>query len=555
MTRFRFLSSGGEPQPGPVKKAKGKKERRGRAQAVREVIVVKDIDTAQFGDMERIQSRFRTQRQWTEIHTLSKSNAGQQIWIRARVHTVRKKGNKLGFMMLRQGFAMLQGIITATDDDGSAVSVPREMVKYAAKIPHESVVDVFGTLVATESPVMSATQQDVELSVTRMYVASASAPELPFQLDDASRPGSEFDASVGEKPDPQNGKDFVTVGTALRLDHRWIDLRTNAKHAIFRISSGVGHFFREFFYKKGFVEIHTPKIIPGASEGGASVFRLKYFGRMACLAQSPQLYKQMAVVSDLGKVFEIGPVFRAEDSNTHRHLCEFTGMDFEMQIYEHYDEVLEVLGTLFVSIFDNLNKHFAAELEAVNRQYPFTPLKYLKQTLILKFPEAVRMIHEVRDKMKAEGKSAKEIEEAGADCNPLKDFSTPNEKLLGRLIKEKFDTEFYIVDRYPLAARPFYTMPAPDDANYTNSYDAFLRGEEITSGAQRIHDPVLLEERATAHDIPLESIKHYVDCMRHGAMPHGGAGIGLERVVMLFLGLRNVRHASLFPRDPRRCAP
>ncbi len=161
----------------------------------------------------------------------------------------------------------------------------------------------------------------------------------------------------------------------------------------------------------------------------------------ACLAQSPQLFKQMAVMSDLFRVFEIGPVFRAENANTNRHLCEFVGLDFEMEIKEHYHEVLEVLGNLFVYIFEQIKKQHVHELNAIRHQYPFEPLQYEAKTRVISFPEAIKMLRA-----------------AGVTTGDHEDFSTPNEKLLGKLIKQKYNTDFYIVDRYPTVARPFYTM-------------------------------------------------------------------------------------------------
>jgi len=165
------------------------------------------------------------------------------------------------------------------------------------------------------------------------------------------------------------------------------------------------------------------------------------------------------------------------------------------------------------------------------------PLEYPKETCVLDFKEAMQL-----------------LKDAGEKVDDI-DFTTPNEKALGKIVKQKYKTDLFIVDKYPLAARPFYTMPDPDKPGYTNSYDVFLRGEEITSGAQRIHDPELLTKRATECKIPLSGIKKYVDSFKYGAFPHGGAGIGLERVVMLYLGLDNIRKSSLFPRDPKRLEP
>jgi len=372
----------------------------------------------------------------------------------------------------------------------------------------------------------------------KIYVVSASVPELPFQLEDASKAEPAHAGSglaVSHEVD-----NIIRVGQEIRLNNRWLDMRTQANQGIFKVASAVCTFYRMYFLELGFVEIHSPKIIPGTSEGGSEIFRLNYFGRPACLAQSPQLYKQMGVMSDLAGVFEIGPVFRAENSNTHRHMCEFVGLDFEMEIKEHYHEILLVLGNLFVYIFDHINEHCKAELAAIQRQYPFRPLRYRpkNQTLVVDFREVVKMLQGVGEKIE-----------------PFDDLTTPQEKKVGGLVAEKYQTDFYISDKYPATVRPFYTMPCPHDKRFSNSYDAFLRGEEITSGAQRIHDVDLLKKRAQEKGVPVESIAKYIQSFSMGAFPHGGAGIGLERVVMLFLGLDNIRKTSMFPRTPIRCEP
>jgi len=268
------------------------------------------------------------------------------------------------------------------------------------------------------------------------------------------------------------------------------------------------------------------------------VFEVKYFKTKAYLAQSPQLYKQMAISGDFERVFEIGPVFRAEQSNTHRHLTEFTGLDLEMAIQQHYHEVTDVMGDLFVYIFEGLETRFKKELEVISQQYPFEPVKYLKKTLRLKFAEGVELIRA-----------------AGCTMGDYDDLTTANERVLGKIVKEKYGTDFFILDQYPAAVRPFYTMGNPEDKRYSNSYDMFIRGEEICSGAQRVHDPKMLEAAAKAHKIDLATIKPYLDSFTFGVPPHGGGGVGLERVVMLFLNIHNVRKSSLFPRDPQRLTP
>jgi aspartyl-tRNA synthetase len=242
---------------------------------------------------------------------------------------------------------------------------------------------------------------------------------------------------------------------------------------------------------------------------------------------------------DFGRVFEITPVFRAEKSFTHRHLTEFTGLDFEMCINEHYEEVLEVIDKLFVSMFDGLNERCSAEIEVVRKQFPVPPLRYLRKTLILTFEEGIEM-----------------LKKGGyPDIDPLADLNTEVERALGKMVAEKFGTDFFILKRYPSAVRPFYTMPDPVDPDYSNSYDVFIRGEEIISGAQRVHDAELLRAQAEKCGIEVESIRDYINSFKWGSFPHGGAGVGLERVVMLFLGLDNIRKTSLFPRDPKRLTP
>jgi len=528
--KFALLNLGVEIKDGPA--AKGNKanmdsktnSKANTAVAERSMVIIEQGGLQEkdgcYGDLSLVSSKFKDSRVWADMANLSPNTT---VWLRGRLHAVRAKG-KFAFLVLRRGVDSCQVLV----EDGQH-GMSREACKWISKVSNESVVDIFGDVVSVDKPINSVSAKNVEIRARKMFVVSLAANTLPFQLEDAARPV------------PADGKEkegVISVGQDVRLDNRWIDVRTPTNNAIFKIQSRVCQFYRQFFLDRDFVEIHTPKLTPGVSEGGANVFKLKYFGTPACLAQSPQLYKQMAISSDLMNVFEIGPVFRAEDSNTHRHCTEFTGMDFEMEIKQHYHEVLHVLGDLFISIFDNLNKHCQAELKAIHAQFPFSPLLYLRETLVLSFKDAVALL-------RADGETMGDFD----------DFSTPQEKRLGKIVREKYKTDFYIVDKYPKSARPFYTMPCPFDPNYTNSYDVFVRGEEITSGAQRVHDYTLLRQRIIEFGIPLESIQPYLESFRYGAWPHGGAGIGLERVVMLFLGLDNIRKSSLFPRTPARLTP
>jgi len=271
------------------------------------------------------------------------------------------------------------------------------------------------------------------------------------------------------------------------------------------------------------------------------VFKVQYFKGDAYLAQSPQLAKQMAIAADFERVYEIGPVFRAENANTPRHMTEFIGLDLEMAFEEHYHEVLDLIDGLFLHIFKNLRDNYREEIETVRLQYPCEEFKWREGpegTLRLTFSEAHAL-----------------LVAAGVERQEMDDIDTPSEKLLGKIVREKYETDYFIIDKFPLELRPFYTMADAKNPALSNSYDFFMRGEEIISGAQRIHEPNLLIQEMKKKGIAPESMQAYVDAFRMGCPPHAGGGIGLERVVMFFLKLGNIRRASLFPRDPKRLEP
>ncbi|XVF20431.1 hypothetical protein REPUB_Repub12eG0000100 [Reevesia pubescens] len=470
-------------------------------------------------------SRAISSMEWTQVGALTQELEDKEVLIRGRAHTTRPVSKNMAFLVVREKGFTVQCLATIQVE-----GVSRQLVRFLAGLNRESIVDVIGVVSVPGNPIKGTTQQ-VEMHVRKVYCVNKAMPTLPINVEDAARSDAEIETAL-------QWRETSSCQSGSRLNFRVLDIRTPANQGIFRVQCQVGTIFRQFLLSEDFVEIHTPKLIAGSSEGGSAVFKLDYKGQPACLAQSPQLHKQMSICGDFGRVFEIGPVFRAEDSYTHRHLCEFTGLDVEMEIKKHYSEVMDIVDRLFVTLFDSLNERCKKELEAVGRQYPFEPLKYKPNTLRLSFEEGVQM-----------------LKEAGVEVDPLGDLNTESERKLGQLVLEKYDTEFYILHRYPLAVRPFYTMPCYDNSLYSNSFDVFIRGEEIISGAQRVHVPEFLAERAQACGIDVNTISTYIDSFRYGAPPHGGFGVGLERVVMLFCGLGNIRKTSLFPRDPQRIAP
>mmetsp|Transcript_19859 Transcript_19859/g.28397 ORF Transcript_19859/g.28397 Transcript_19859/m.28397 type:complete len:584 (-) Transcript_19859:2172-3923(-) len=493
--------------------------------------------TIQFGDYSLIASQTHSDRSFHNIAELSQqpsegSNSpklGDAVWIRGRVTSVRAKGN-VCFAVIRSGTFPFHTVQVCHFKDKTQPDESKKLIKFVGNLALESIVDIFGVLSAAD--VKSCTQSDVEVVIQKVLVVSRAPVQLPFLLEDAARSQLDIDRSQ------DSDRPFAGVSQDVRLNNRWLDLRVPANNAILRVRSGVCQLFRTALYNEGFMEINTPKLISGESEGGSEVFRTDYFGQPACLAQSPQLYKQMAISADFDRVFEIGPVFRAEKSFTRRHLCEFTGLDFEMAIKEHYNEALTVIHGLFRTIFDGLEQRYSKELAVIREQYPSEPVRFTDQPLIIHWPDAMNM-----------------LTEAGHTVDPFADLSTSLEATLGELVAAKYGADFFALDQYPSAVRPFYTMPNHIDARYSNSYDLFIRGQEICSGAQRCHDVDLLVQRVQEKGMDIGPLASYIESFRHGVPPHAGAGIGLDRVVFLYLGLDNVRKASMFPRDPNRITP
>lgn len=395
---------------------------------MKDVAVEEDFAVDNYGDFPLIVSKEKIDRTIVDIGSLDETFSESVVWVRGRLHTNRAIGKQC-FFVLRQKQFTIQCLMQVSEN------VSKQMIKFTGSISKESIVDIQGLVKTAPTKIASCSQQTVEIQVNKIFVISRSEPVLPLQIEDASRP-----VDVSEEGDGL----AIKVNQDTRLDNRVIDLRTSTNQAIFRLEAGVVKLYRQALEKRGFVEIHTPKIIGAPSEGGANVFEVSYFKRSAYLAQSPQFYKQIAIAADFEKVFTIGAVFRAEDSNTHRHLCEFVGLDFEMAFHYHYHEVLDLMSSFFVELFKGLQKEYADEIKMINRQYPSEPFKFLEPSLRLEFREGVQLLRD-----------------HGVEMGDEEDLSTANEKLLGKIILEKYGTDFYILDKFPLAVRPFYTMPDP----------------------------------------------------------------------------------------------
>lgn len=481
---------------------------------------------ARYGDLPLVQSQYRTGETLTQFETVEDSMAGQEISFRARLHVIRRMGAKLVFLIFRQQVYTLQGVLSELPG-----VVSQRMIHYAEHIQTGSIVRVKGVLQEPKVPILGTTIHHVELLIQDIHVLVRREESAPFTV---------YEAELATAAEEQVEAKRHHISDRTRLANRILDLRTDSSQSIFRIQSAIGNLFRTALDSKGFIEIHTPKLQGTATESGASVFPVNYFARSAFLAQSPQLAKQMAIAADFEKVYEIGAVFRAENSNTHRHLTEYTGLDIEMAIEEHYHEALHTIDDTIKTIFKGLYERFRRELNVIKHYYPHEDLVWLEETPILTFSEGIQLLND-----------SGWTDDQGNPLSELEDLHTRDEIRLGELVKEKYHTDYYILDKFPASARPFYTMPDPEDPRFTNSFDIFVRGQEIISGGQRIHEPKMLVQSMESVGIEADTMKDYLEGFRLGAPPHAGAGIGLERLLMLILKIGNIRLASLFHRDPK----
>lgn len=434
------------------------------------------------------------QQEEAELEDLLKAEEGTTIILEGAVHSIRDMG-EIAFVILRKR----EGLIQTVWEEGKT---DMEL----SEIREGDYIHVTGQIKDEERAPHG---KEVRLSTIR-HLSHVSCP-LPLPID----------------------KWKLNTSLEAKLDRRSLSLRNIRERARFRIQEGIVRGFRDFLYEQGFTEIHTPKIGAKSAEGGANMFRLSYFHRPAVLQQSPQLYKQM-MVGVFDRVFETGPVFRAEKHNTRRHLNEYTSLDFEMGYIHSFLDICAMETGFLQYTMNLLEKEYSKELKLLNITLPD-----VEKIPYVRFDEAKRLVSE---------KYNRKIR------NPF-DLEPEEEKLIGKYFKEEYNADFVFVTHYPSKKRPFYAMDDPEDTRYTLSFDLLYHGLEITTGGQRIHDLSMLEEKIQEKGMTEEGLEQYLDAFRFGMPPHGGLGIGLERLTMQLLGEDNVREACLFPRDMSRLEP
>ncbi|WRS26921.1 aspartate--tRNA(Asn) ligase [Oscillospiraceae bacterium MB08-C2-2] len=345
--------------------------------------------------------------------------------------------------------------------------------------------------------------------------------------------------SVGVLSCPKEELPFVITKRKLdislekQLKYRLAALRHRHSLAVFKLQEGLVRGFRDFLTSGGFTEIFSPKIVAGSAEGGANVFKMNYFGRTAFLAQSPQFYKQM-MVPVYGRVFEIGPVFRAEKHDTVRHLNEYVSVDLEIGFIESFYDILQMETAMLRHCFAYLKEHCAGTLETLGLELPT-----VDEIPMLGFREAKELVS---------ARYNRRIKD------PF-DLEPEEEKLIGQMVLEDTGSDFVFVTHYPEKKRPFYAKDDPADPRYTLSFDLLYKGMEITTGGQRIHDYDEQVEKMQRKGLDPAEFESFLMLHKYGAPPHGGMGMGLERLCMKLLGQDNIRHSSLFPRDTSRLEP
>ena len=429
-----------------------------------------------------------------EIGELLLQAEGTEVKVNGAVHTIRDMGN-VAFVILRKR----DGLVQCVFEEGVTAFDLKELKEASA-------VEVLGTIRKEERAA-----HGIEIRLKEIKVLSEPDEPLPLPIS----------------------KWKLNTSLEAKLNMRPISLRNVRERAKFKIQEGLVRGFRDFLYDQGFTEIHTPKLGAKSAEGGANLFKLEYFHRPAILQQSPQLYKQM-MVGVFDRVFETGPVFRAEKHNTKRHLNEYTSLDFEMGYIDGFEDIMAMETGFLQYTMKLLAKDYQKELDMLGITLPD-----VSKIPAVHFDKAKEMVAEKYNR---------------TIRNPY-DLEPEEEHLIGELFKEDYGADFVFITHYPSKKRPFYAMDDPQDARFTLSFDLLFRGLEITTGGQRIHSYQQLLDKIEAKKMTTEGLEQYLDTFRHGMPPHGGLGIGLERLTMQLIGEDNVRETTLFPRDLSRLEP
>ena len=433
-----------------------------------------------------------------EIYTIQElteeKDSQKQVTVEGTIHSIRDMGEVV-FVILRKREGLLQTVF-----EKQKVSFPYEQLKEGACV-----------LAKGQLQKEDRAPHGVEIALKDVCLLSSPCVSLPLPID----------------------KWKLNTSVETKLNMRPLSLRNVRERAVFKLQEGIVRAFRDFLYIQGFTEIHTPKIGARSAEGGSNLFKLEYFHKPAVLQQSPQLYKQM-MVGVFGRVFETGPVFRAEKHNTKRHLNEYTSLDFEMGYIRDFREIMEMETGFLQYMEELLKKEYQKELKLLNITLPKT-----SEIPCVRFDEAKELAaREYHRKM----------------TNPYV-LEPEEEQLIGKYFKEKYDADFVFVTHYPSKKRPFYAMDDPEDARFTQSFDLLLHGLEVTTGGQRIHDYQMLADKIEKRGMTQEGLETYLNAFRWGMPPHGGLGIGLERLTMQLIQEENIREACLFPRDINRLEP
>ena len=425
---------------------------------------------------------------------LERTESDGEIFVEGAVHSIRNMG-EIAFVILRKRDGLLQTVWEEGKTELSVADLKEgDCIRAAGMIRNEE-----------RAP------HGKELRLTSVEILSSPAAPLPLAVD----------------------KWKLNTSLETKLNLRPISLRNVKERARFKIQEGVCRGFREFLYSRGFTEVHTPKIGAKGAEGGSNLFKLSYFHKPAVLEQSPQFYKQM-MVGVFDRVFETGPVFRAEKHNTRRHLNEYTSLDLEMGYIDSFLDICGMETGFLQYTMDLLEREYAKELKILG----------------VKLPETRKIPH-------VRFSRAKELaaEKYGRKIRNPYDLEPEEEELIGQYFKEECGADFVFITHYPSKKRPFYAMDDPEDERFTLSFDLLFRGLEVTTGGQRIHDYNMLMGKLEKRGVSREGMEQYLDTFKYGMPPHGGLGIGLERLTMQLLGEDNVREACLFPRDMNRLEP